>query len=325
MAMSVPDPYEAKVLPGGLDPRVYIRDVAGRGASGQLIFSNGAERAVVFFQCGRLAWANDTVHKRAFVEHLKANTGVGQADIEAVVEECRKSRKPIGETLIEWQLATEEQVRDALRNQIGLALEVAARCCTMPPQFEPHEYGATHDGRFTFSVQALEAETPAPCPVVPLHPAQHHAGNGAAADASVEPVGDLGVADPATVNEQLKALASVEGFSGAALFTPAGEQLGVLEGDTPRLKEMGVVANALLVNAQKASLEMGAGPSQLVHVEAQRVQVLARCLNEGADPLRSTPGKAHIHLVIVLKSDASIGLAKLRVDRVIQKLAASFR
>jgi predicted regulator of Ras-like GTPase activity (Roadblock/LC7/MglB family) len=128
-----------------------------------------------------------------------------------------------------------------------------------------------------------------------------------------------------TATEKLKELQGVDGFSGAALFTPTGEQLAILEGDAPRLKEVGILANAVLINAQKASLEMGAGRGQLVHVEGERAQVLVRCLNEGTDPLKSLPGKAHIHLVLVLKNEASIGLAKLRIDGVIQRLAEHFR
>jgi predicted regulator of Ras-like GTPase activity (Roadblock/LC7/MglB family) len=81
----------------------------------------------------------------------------------------------------------------------------------------------------------------------------------------------------------------------------------------------------VLLNAQKASLEMGAGRGQQVHVEGEKAHVVARCLNEGTDPLKSQPGKAHIHLVLVLKDDSSLGLAKMRINSVIEKLAEEFR
>jgi len=86
-----------------------------------------------------------------------------------------------------------------------------------------------------------------------------------------------------------------------------------------------VLANAVLINAQKASLEMGTGRGQQVHIEAEKAHILARCLNEGTDPLRSQPGKAHIHMVVVLTNDASIGLAKMRMNSAIDKLAEDFR
>ena len=101
--------------------------------------------------------------------------------------------------------------------------------------------------------------------------------------------------------------------------------MATLAVDGQHLKEVGVLANNVLLNAQKASIEMGTGRGQQVHVEAERAHILARCLNEGTDPLKSQPGKAHIHMVLVLKSDASIGLAKLRMSSVIEKLAEDFR
>ena len=127
------------------------------------------------------------------------------------------------------------------------------------------------------------------------------------------------------VQDKLKELASIEGFAGAAVYTPTGEALAVLNADVGNLKEVGVLTNAVLLNAQKASLEMGTGRGQQVHVEAEKAHVLARCLNEGTDPIRSQPGKAHIHLVLILKHDASLGLAKMRMNSVVEKLAEDFR
>jgi len=109
------------------------------------------------------------------------------------------------------------------------------------------------------------------------------------------------------------------------LFTPTGESLGVLAAGAGFKPEIGVLANNVLINAQKSSLDMGTGRGQMVHVETERAHILARCLNEGSDPLKSQPGKAHVHMVMVLDSDASIGLAKLRMTSVLDRLAEDFR
>ncbi len=127
------------------------------------------------------------------------------------------------------------------------------------------------------------------------------------------------------VKEKLQELASIEGFSAAAVFTPAGEDIALLSGSVQNVRDVGVLANAVLMNAQKASLEMGAGRGQLVHIEGENAQILVRCLNEGTDPLKSSPGHAHIHTVLVLKPEASIGMAKLRLGQVVQKLAEDCR
>lgn len=125
--------------------------------------------------------------------------------------------------------------------------------------------------------------------------------------------------------DKLKELSSIEGFAGAGVYTPSGETLAIVSAGSGFTKDIGVLANNVLMNAQKASLEMGAGRGQQVHVEGEKAQILCRCLNEGTDPLKSQPGKAHIHMVIALTSDASIGMAKLRMNQVIVTLADDFR
>lgn len=125
--------------------------------------------------------------------------------------------------------------------------------------------------------------------------------------------------------DKLKELAGLEGFGGVAVFSPTGEQLAVLAGDLQHLKEVGILANNVLLNSQKASIEMGTGRGQQVHIEAEKAHVLVRCLNEGTDPLKSQPGKAHIHVVLILKDDSSLGLAKMRLNSAVAKLAEEFR
>jgi CheY-like chemotaxis protein/predicted regulator of Ras-like GTPase activity (Roadblock/LC7/MglB family) len=125
--------------------------------------------------------------------------------------------------------------------------------------------------------------------------------------------------------ELLKEMSSVEGFAGAGVFTPTGETLAIFTPGTGFSKEIGILANNVLMNAQKACLEMGAGRGQQVHVEGEKAHILARCLNEGTDPLKSQPGKAHIHIVVALTSDASLGLAKMRLNQMATKIADDFR
>ncbi len=129
------------------------------------------------------------------------------------------------------------------------------------------------------------------------------------------------------VQDKLKEFASIEGFAGAALYTPTGEALAMLVSQNKEidLKTVGVLANNVLMNAQKASLEMGTGRGQFVHIEAEKAHIFVRCLNEGTDPLKSQPGKAHIHLVLVLTDDSSIGLAKMKINSIIEALAPEFR
>jgi predicted regulator of Ras-like GTPase activity (Roadblock/LC7/MglB family) len=125
--------------------------------------------------------------------------------------------------------------------------------------------------------------------------------------------------------DKLAAFSQVEGFVAAAAFTPTGELLTSIGAEKVDIKSVGVLANNVLLNAQKASLEMGTGRGQLVHIEAEKAEIIVRCLNEGTDPLKSLPGKAHIHLVLILNKDSAIGMAKMRINSVILDLADSFR
>lgn len=124
--------------------------------------------------------------------------------------------------------------------------------------------------------------------------------------------------------DRLKELATLEGFAGAALFSPAGELLAA-HGAERQLEGVGSLANTLLQNAQRASLGMGTGRGQLVHVAGDKAHVLVRCLNEGTDPLASQPGKAHLHLVVLLSVETSVGAAKVRMTSTLQELAEEFR
>lgn len=123
---------------------------------------------------------------------------------------------------------------------------------------------------------------------------------------------------------RLGALATIEGFSGAAVFTPAGELLAACGGGD-QLEAAGRLANTLLLNAKRAAAGAGAGRGQQVHVAGDKAHVLVRCLNEGTDPLGSEPGKAHLHLVLVLEADGSVDLAKERMAASLRELADELR
>ena len=127
------------------------------GATGELTCRCEGSEAHIYLQHGRVAWANDCKHQRAFTAHLREQAGVDAAAIEEAVLECRTTRSPIGETLIRRGIATEAQVRGALRHQIHLALHIGGCRGEGKTEFHPRNYG-TYDVRFTFQVEELLAE-----------------------------------------------------------------------------------------------------------------------------------------------------------------------
>jgi len=129
------------------------------------------------------------------------------------------------------------------------------------------------------------------------------------------------------MSDLLKEFSTIEGFGGVGVFTPSGESIIKLEAaNSPlKLKELGPVANSVMIQAQKAALEMDLGASHFIHLQTEKAHILVRCLNEGSDLVKTQPGKSHIHLVLILKNDSGIGLAKLKIESHILKLAEAFR
>jgi predicted regulator of Ras-like GTPase activity (Roadblock/LC7/MglB family) len=311
-------------------PLQQLFDLVERRASGEFVCSCGDAEVHLYLQSGRIAWASDSRHRHAFTRYLREHARLDAASIEAVVTECRRSKRPIGETLMAWKLATRDDVRAAIRHQMTLALQSFQVGCDDPRSvfLERTQY-QRYDPSLTFNLSELVPQSPTSgetrADASPFRlESEPEPRSGAGREIGTYP-------NPPTkearmkVMEKLKELQALDGFSGAAVFTPTGEQLVMLEGDAQRLKEVGILANNVLLNSQKASLEMGAGRGQQVHVEGEKAHILVRCLNEGNDPIKSQPGKAHIHLVLVLKNDSSIGLAKMRMNAAVQQLAEDFR
>jgi len=114
----------------------------------------------------------------------------------------------------------------------------------------------------------------------------------------------------------LETLRDVEGFQGAILLTAEGEVLESVSKGRQNLEVVSVLANNLLRTSQKACLEMGTGRGTQIHIEAEKGHILARCFNQGANPLATQEGKVHVHLFMVLGANANLGMAKMRLASV---------
>jgi hypothetical protein len=129
-----------------------------------------------------------------------------------------------------------------------------------------------------------------------------------------------------TAREKLEPFKSIIGFAGVGILTPTGEPIVMLPAaEELNLTEIAVLANNILVNAQKASQEMDIGSCKMIHIETDRIHLLARCLNEGHDPFTAYSDKVHIHMVLMLSCETGIGLAKMKMASVIKSLADDFR
>ncbi|MFO0561987.1 MAG: hypothetical protein U0269_28500 [Polyangiales bacterium] len=100
-----------------------LSQLATRGASGEFICRTAARETHVFLLKGRVAWAFDNHARSVFWKSLSASASVDQATQRAVIEECRRTGRSVADTIVEWGVATREQVFDALDEQVRASLE----------------------------------------------------------------------------------------------------------------------------------------------------------------------------------------------------------
>jgi predicted regulator of Ras-like GTPase activity (Roadblock/LC7/MglB family) len=126
------------------------------------------------------------------------------------------------------------------------------------------------------------------------------------------------------IDSVLAKLEVVEGFQGVGIFTPNGELASQFIQVDINLAEIGSIANDVLLRAQKATEIMNVGRGSSVHIEAPNAHVIARCYNENANFSETKQGKVHIHIVLVLKKDGNLAMAKLKLDSIINEITTFF-
>ncbi len=127
------------------------------------------------------------------------------------------------------------------------------------------------------------------------------------------------------VSEILERFKGVNGFQAVGIFTANGEMVNEVNSSSIDIAEIGAYANDILLKSQQTTELMGVGRGQLIHVEAPKAHVLARCLNESTDFAANTSGRAHIHMVLILEKEGNVGMAKIKLESIIQEIAPSFR
>lgn len=136
---------------------------------------------------------------------------------------------------------------------------------------------------------------------------------------------------PKTVEETmdiksvLSQFSDIVGFQGAAVFSPQGELMESVSNGKLDIKSIGMHANNALLNAQKATDQMGVGRGNMMQIRAPQATVLMRCLNEATDFAATKSGKAHFHTVVVMDPEGNTGMASMTLDRAAGKIAELVR
>jgi hypothetical protein len=135
-----------------------LRQLAAKGVNGELICVTRGFEVHVFLQAGRVAWATDSSHPFAFASHLQQAASIDIDTFRQLVEDCRREHLPLGETLVNWGLASWEAVRESLLHQIKNAIVLLASPTPARTLFLERSY-ADYSEQLTFALDDVLVDT----------------------------------------------------------------------------------------------------------------------------------------------------------------------
>lgn len=161
-------------------PLVSLERLSADRKTGEYVLATGSSEIHVYLQRGRFAWATDSSRPYEFLRHLQLHRQIDDQSMRHVIEVCRSERRPLGETLIEWKLATLEEVRASLHHQVLVAVRNATRATSGGSLFLERPQFRDYDERLTFGLKEIldplgPVSTPSPVPL-PLPPEPAPAG-----------------------------------------------------------------------------------------------------------------------------------------------------
>jgi hypothetical protein len=143
-------------VPENERPLSALRRLLHEHASGELICAAPDLEVHVFLQRGRVAWCTQSGRPFGFTRKLFELTELDRETFRQIVDECRRDRLPLGETLIEWRVASLDQVREALKHQIVEGLKALAEEAAADVIFlERSREFAKYDEALTFELDEV--------------------------------------------------------------------------------------------------------------------------------------------------------------------------
>jgi hypothetical protein len=132
-------------------PLAMLERLAAEGQSGELIATTQNFEIHVLLHEGRIAWATNSSSRFAFTRRLVDKYGVDKDTLREVVLECQRTRARLGEALLAWNVATREQIQDALKSQISETLTQLGELRDSRALFLPRSAAYSADLTFTLT------------------------------------------------------------------------------------------------------------------------------------------------------------------------------
>ncbi|MCA9669281.1 MAG: hypothetical protein KC503_26985 [Myxococcales bacterium] len=137
-------------------PLAELAELASRAASGRFVCRAREQKIEIYLREGRVAWAEDKLRTRVFIDQLRRRARLDQRTLRRIVRECRSTRRSLAAALVDAGLASYEDVRASLRQHIGSVIaELAALDAPRTEQhFFERSYG-TYDRELTFDLSEM--------------------------------------------------------------------------------------------------------------------------------------------------------------------------
>jgi CheY-like chemotaxis protein len=315
--------------------RAALESAAEGRLDGEVIVRRGVDYGRTFFVAGQVAWAVASTTGQTLMSLLTERTDLGAEDLRGVFEECRRTGRNFAQTLVEWGLLGEDTVRALLLEHVavGVARMLTWRDADVMVVPEKRTYGssllfalgdvldAAHAPFGTERLRAMADAVMSPA----TGPSRLQPPAAEVGPPSIGNDGKEDVMQAQKIRDTLETLRGVDGFIGVAAFIPTGEVVAEISAGGAALSELGALANDVLLKSQKATEIMGVGRGNQIQVAAPKANILVRCLNENTDFAANEPGRAHVHMMLILHPEGNLALGKIQLEKVIQQVAPFLR
>lgn len=115
---------------------------------GEVVLRSGGDTGRVFFAGGRIAWVVVSTISRTFTEYLAEHSSIDGEEIREVFEECKRTGKNFGETIVDWGLLDEKTLRLLLLQHISECMLEIFSWPEVESMFMPEQ--RTYKGSLTF-------------------------------------------------------------------------------------------------------------------------------------------------------------------------------
>jgi hypothetical protein len=225
----------------GAAPMSELRALARAEATGEFICATPALEVHVYLQRGRVAWATASTQPFEFARYLKETVHIDGTAFRQVIDECRRERLPLGETLVQWGLVGWDDVKAALRHQIKLALSALPEEGTGRTMFLERARFTEYNPELTLDIEGLMPAGAPPAPAA--HGAASHEDGGRARDGNAS-----------QLLETIDGAAWVQVFESGAVVESAPGAVDALVPDSLVAQTIGEDADFVAVRSERGSL-----------------------------------------------------------------------